>query len=195
MSEPIDWQAHYFSYGYDDYVRSTDGIFPHDALRAGTLGGIAQETAEQWYTDGWNTAMHTEQEQGRVVFLCNELLKRMSAGEEWYGTSFDDPMVIVNKIKSTATSMSDAENTIQDVLHWIIVDEVYENTHLNDIVLDLYQKHIWSLSDSRMKEMKCPVFEPNILIDYVEFRYETVAYCVEHLCKISDIARWRREIE
>jgi len=67
-------------------------------ISCGHWDGVPQPIIEQTYTDGWNAAMKAAQEQGKSVFLLNELLRRMGAGDEWYGTSFDEPIAIVKKV-------------------------------------------------------------------------------------------------
>ena len=93
----------YFTYGWDEYVT--------DSLRENPQGfevtswleyydpvhwDVPKPFAEQAFTNGWNAAKE-QAAQGIIPFLLEVLLRRMNAGEEWYGTSFDEPMQIVKK--------------------------------------------------------------------------------------------------
>lgn len=91
-------EASYYEYGWSDYVESPS--------RELVLHSFAHENGEAWYVAGWNAAKAQEEQRGIVLFLSDELLKRMSAGGEWYGTDFDKPMEIVKKIQIAYRSES-----------------------------------------------------------------------------------------
>lgn len=61
---------------------------------------LEKGTHYEAYLEGWNAAKMQEEEQGVIPFLLDELKKRMEAGEEWYGDSFDEPVQIVEKIQA-----------------------------------------------------------------------------------------------
>lgn len=81
----------YYSHGWNDYVESSTRQF--------SLPKLYNASYDYAYTDGWNAAKAQEEQQGIVLFLLDELLKRMDAGDEWYDTDFDKPMLIVKKIQ------------------------------------------------------------------------------------------------
>ncbi len=84
-------EASYYVDGWNEYVESSS--------RELELYSFAHENGGAWYRKGWNAAKAQEEQQGVVLFLLDELLKRMSAGGEWYGTDFDQPIEIVKKIQ------------------------------------------------------------------------------------------------
>lgn len=97
-------QQVYSGIGWNDYISSILKEPPLRELVPCQLYRDADDPPykqlERWYKDGWNAARTQEEQQGTVVFLLNELLKRMDAGDEWYGTGFDEPMQIVKKIQT-----------------------------------------------------------------------------------------------
>lgn len=99
----------YYDSGWCDYVTSLLAGTPKEFSLAhlqytegggpGKIWGVPQSLIEQAYTDGWSEAKQARQECGLTVFLLNDLIKRMSEpNEEWYGTSFDEPIAIVRKV-------------------------------------------------------------------------------------------------
>jgi hypothetical protein len=91
-------EASYYEYGWSDYVES-----PSRELVVYTF---YHENGEVWHRKGWDAAKAQEEQQGVVLFLSDELLKRMSAGGEWHGGDFDKPMEIVKKIQIAYRSES-----------------------------------------------------------------------------------------
>jgi hypothetical protein len=89
--------------GYDDFVESNDGTLNvPDFQRAAAYLEIDVSVLEQWYVEGWNLALRTEQDMGKVLFLLAELRACLDdanmKGHEWYGTDFESPLNLVNKV-------------------------------------------------------------------------------------------------
>lgn len=61
---------------------------------------IGKGTHYEAYMEGWNAAKAQEEVYGVIPFLLDELKKRMEAGDEWYGCSFDGSLQIVEKIQA-----------------------------------------------------------------------------------------------
>ena len=93
-------QKNFYSYGYADYVCGRESKYTHTS-KADKLA----------LTSGRKAAQADEEKYGRIVLILQYLLNIMedAIGNEWYGSDFDKPIMLLKEAMKEAINFSKKE--------------------------------------------------------------------------------------